>query len=144
MHYHFLGHRQLSDTPYQVPPDTQWALYDAEDYLFYTAQYQKDEELFSTGDDRLRELLLEGSLSPVQIADSLVLFSTQNDEEFSLYSVSTVSPQTPTIERGPITLFSPISQIFQVEATDVHGNTIQEIPMALWWSATQKIDRLFI
>lgn len=88
LHYAFAGKRQLSSLPYALPEDTEWILYDARDYLAYTAQWNGQEKL-TGGDDRLRALLRERNFGLVSFDDSFLLFRRNALGLAALYEVGT-------------------------------------------------------
>ncbi|MBI4415040.1 MAG: DUF2079 domain-containing protein [Candidatus Kerfeldbacteria bacterium] len=144
VHYAFRGKRQLSQTPYALPDNTDWILYDGRDFLFYTLQYQQDSVLFNGGDDRLRALLGRG-FRLVDSIDSLLLYTKKDGlENTQLYSVGTLSgrPFADNDAGRPIRLVAVDGQEETVQTATrmLAGAPRATIPVTLTWQTDRALD----
>lgn len=77
LHYAFLGTRQYSDAPYEIPEDIDAVLMDARDFMTYHLQSQSlssYDRAAESGPGRIRSLLASRGLVPVDIYDTFVLY----------------------------------------------------------------------
>lgn len=142
LHYGFQGHRQLSSTPYAIPP-VQEVLLDGRDALFYAAQY-KDQALYATGDDRLRALISDNHLRLARMVDSLLLFSATGGEDLPLVQFGNAPSRTMSQpQTGHVRLLG--SDQLNAELSVVHERLMTKdaalLPLALTWQRSGDVQR---
>ncbi len=147
LHYVFSGRRQLSTTPYVLPEDTDWILYDAADYLFYTIQFEHDPDKFLLGDDRLRDILAGRSFGLVSYVDTFIVFqrgAATSTELFRRGDVTgrAVERQTPE-SKIPLVAIGGQDETLQTETIDVAGTPLAVLPIRLTFQANMPLDRTY-
>ncbi len=146
LHYAFAGKRQLSSLPYALPEDTDWLLYDARDYLAYTAQWNGQEKL-TGGDDRLRALLRERNFGLVSFDDSLLLFRRNAPGLPALYEVGTevegrMVAKQPGANMQLLALAGQDREL-TTESRLFNETTRTFLPITLSWSVVRRDEQPF-
>ncbi|KKQ57650.1 MAG: hypothetical protein US74_C0002G0009 [Parcubacteria group bacterium GW2011_GWA2_38_13] len=90
MHYFYLGQKQLSNTPYALPEDTQYLLINFSDFISYELQYKNNpvyQENYYFGDNRINERIKKDDFGIVEIFDDIALYKKNYNSNIFLYSI---------------------------------------------------------
>lgn len=138
LHYAFLGQRQLSREPYELPRDVEYLLMDGDDILTYELLYPSTHpkgEQVATGDNRLRELVNGRGFSLLASAGEWTLWKRGNGEPLEIARTLRDAPQpmfTSGESQDGITLLgaSPLSDMLEHPYTP---DDFLLVPLSLLW-----------
>ncbi|MBU0598614.1 DUF2079 domain-containing protein [Patescibacteria group bacterium] len=90
LHYSFQGKKQFSEEPYEIPVDIDKIAIDFDDFLIYHLQSQNIssyKENYSTGPDRIHDLISQNNLNLSDINDSIAVYEKNADNKIVLYEI---------------------------------------------------------
>ncbi len=90
LNYSFLGYKQLSNAPYELPPDTEYILADLNEIITYQMQYEGlsfYRKNYFLGSERLRKLMAEDDFGLTRMTDMIALFEKDQDNVMPLYII---------------------------------------------------------
>lgn len=114
LHYLFMGKKQFSDQPYEIPTTVEYMLLNMQEFKFYDYQTQLGASIapfFGKGDDRIREFLDQNNFSVVAYGGNYILFQKNTDKQ-------------------PVLLYKNFDQDFSGNNLDKHlGDSIDLVRM---------------
>jgi uncharacterized membrane protein len=133
--YVFHGKQQFTEREYPLPEDTSWIVYDASDYLFYQAQYDREDGGFDSGDDRLRNALASRGFSLRTIADSFLVYERGGkNEEPSLVEFGNMTGRSLPRSGGRISLVAIGGQKENLYTSPwAVDPSVRVLPISLTW-----------
>ena len=90
LHYIFQGKKQLSDEPYTIAAPIDYLYFDSNDMLKFEHQFEareKDSDLFSQGDNKLRDFIKVKNLQPEKIIDSIIIYKKDGQSAQKPYEI---------------------------------------------------------
>ncbi|MFC1662552.1 DUF2079 domain-containing protein [Patescibacteria group bacterium] len=149
LHYQFLGSKQYSEIPYNVPTDTDWALVNSDDSLIYHVTYEETDKKNSSGDDRLRMFLAEDQRGIVKMIDKYVLYQRGEKSNFEPFNVLERLPEeniatsqvlSPHIESLGWLGHDGKPELVMAKEL-INTNSYNTLPLTLYWRTTDAPDR---
>lgn len=140
LHYAFLGKKQFSDESYEIPNDVDTLLINFNDFIIYTIQSKNISsysEQYSTGSERIVNIIAEGNFGIEQIADDIALYRRNYQSDVELYNAAEQLPadahrmtkvsDDPLHLLGTVTIESDVPDAYQI------------VPIALYWHVNETL-----
>lgn len=147
LHYAFLGKKQYSTEDYYLPEDTQEMLFDFNDFIIYQIQSQNIkiyEEQYSTGDERIRNIIKSGNFGLAKIIDNYALFKKDVSNDIRLYEISqTIDPRIEEFNKdldGKILFIGWRKLPVDASVNQIDKSSYQILPLSFSWQALTNIN----
>lgn len=142
IHYAFLGHRQYSEVPFEIPRPITSVIFDATDFLVFQIQAQailSYDRYYADGAERIRNLITENDLQPLSVADSMVHFGTGTQTPIELYDTDTIPDVGATLTN--VSLDNALTLVAWEEHSDYQPDirSGQLVPLSLYWLPQQQL-----
>lgn len=143
LHYAFLGHRQYSEVPLDIPRPITSVIFDATDFLVYQVQAQgilSYDRYYETGAKRIRTLIDGNNLVPISVADSMVQYGPGSVSNITLYTLDATPDTRATMTS--ISLDNSLTLMAWQRSSDYtpevkHG---QLVPLTFYWLPQQDLS----
>ena len=142
LHYAFIGQRQYSLVPYELPADTQWMVFDADDVRVYQWQFSGSRiygDNYAAGFGRLDTLLLEGHYGVRKIMDSRVVFEKNADDALKLFTVTDQEPARLINQALGSGLVFKGWESFAVPEQGFSDSYVEVLPISLFFQTEESI-----
>jgi len=147
LHYAFLGKKQYSPEDYNLPEDTQEMLFDFNDFIIYQIQSQNIkiyEEQYSTGDERIRDIIKNGNFGLAKIVDNYALFEKDVSNDVRLYEISqTIDPRIEEFNKdldGKILFIGWRKLPVDESVNQIGDSNYQILPISFSWQALTQLN----
>jgi hypothetical protein len=138
LHYVFKGTKQYSSEEYKLPDSVNYALIDFNDFLVYQSQYSSDQEVYATGDDRVRNILQTRNFGLIKVIDNYTLWQKDYPSSLKLYETLT----TAEIENNlTINLNNQIKVLGYSSPQIKKEEDLSTLNFSLYWQSLQPIEK---
>lgn len=140
LHYAFLGKRQFSNEPYELPATTDTLLVNFDDFIIYYLQSQNIEvyqEQYANGAERINQFIKQHRFGIKKIIDDVAVYEKNYSSPIEL--VETIPTSPDDTQQANINLDDLLTFVTWEKLPYQTDGSYQIIPLGLYWRAQQKL-----
>lgn len=148
LHYVFLGNKQYSQQPYELPDDATVVLVDLRDFLMYQLLYKTEDPPNRRGYERIRNLLRERNFKLTAYLDRFAVFERSTSAVSATPLYTTVLPTS--LKEGISTHnelrfdgWTALHSQLTLTSTSFRGHSYTTLPLSLTFHKTEPSNAIY-
>lgn len=139
LHYAFIGQRQFSETPYELPHDAEYLLIDFDDFISYQFQFPDTpiyKDAYQYGDDKIRSLIAERGFGLIEIIDTVALYKRNAGMDRQIYAIN----PGPVSTENQSAAVSLVNYQLGTPTTSINDSPLKLYFLDLSWQINKKLE----